>query len=231
MGTRMLQRRGTSAEWAAANPVLGDGEVGLDKTTGVFKIGDGTTAWGSLTNVYRRFVDSVAKAGDIMTGRLQVTDLGVASGTTLNVRQQGTATKANIDAARIDATSLYDTGNRVYSASNPDPIALLPDAKGDILAATAADTLARVPVGANGTVLAANSAAGAGVNWVAPFAVVDAKGDLIVATGSDAVTRVPVGNNDQVLVADSTQASGVRWATPATAVSFGFAEVFLHGGG
>lgn len=41
-------RRGTSAEWAARNPVLQQGEPGYDRTTGSFKVGDGVTAWSLL---------------------------------------------------------------------------------------------------------------------------------------------------------------------------------------
>ena len=42
-------RRGTSSEWTSANPVLALGEVGLETNTRLFKIGDGTTAWNSLS--------------------------------------------------------------------------------------------------------------------------------------------------------------------------------------
>lgn len=41
------------------------------------------------------------------------------------------------------------------------------NAKGDILAATANDTITRVAVGANGTILTADSAEAAGVKWAA----------------------------------------------------------------
>lgn len=41
----------------------------------------------------------------------------------------------------------------------------LADAKGDLLAATAADTWTRVAVGSNGTVLTADSSASSGVSW------------------------------------------------------------------
>lgn len=51
MATRMQQRRGTSAEWAAANPVLADGEVGYEKDTGVVKIGNGTSTWNQLSPI------------------------------------------------------------------------------------------------------------------------------------------------------------------------------------
>jgi hypothetical protein len=39
------------------------------------------------------------------------------------------------------------------------------DAKGDLIAGTAADTVGRVAVGANGTILKANSSATAGLEW------------------------------------------------------------------
>lgn len=45
---RIKLRRGTSAQWAAVNPVLQQGEPGFDVTTGTLKIGNGTDAWASL---------------------------------------------------------------------------------------------------------------------------------------------------------------------------------------
>ena len=44
------------------------------------------------------------------------------------------------------------------------------DAKGDIIAATAADTASRLAVGANGTVLTADSAEATGLKWATPAA-------------------------------------------------------------
>lgn len=46
--TTIQLRRGTAAQWAAANPVLADGEVGLEKDTTEIKYGDGITPWNSL---------------------------------------------------------------------------------------------------------------------------------------------------------------------------------------
>lgn len=42
-------RRDTSANWASVNPILAQGELGLVTDTGLYKIGDGSTAWNSLS--------------------------------------------------------------------------------------------------------------------------------------------------------------------------------------
>lgn len=60
-------RNGTAAAWTSANPVLSQGEPGVETDTQLFKIGDGTTTWNSLsyqgsaggtqTNAFRSFGD------------------------------------------------------------------------------------------------------------------------------------------------------------------------------
>jgi hypothetical protein len=45
---RMQQRRDTAANWASNNPTLAAGEVGIDTTNNLLKVGDGSTAWASL---------------------------------------------------------------------------------------------------------------------------------------------------------------------------------------
>lgn len=42
-------RRATAAVWTARNPVLGVGEPGYETDTGKLKVGDGQTAWSSLS--------------------------------------------------------------------------------------------------------------------------------------------------------------------------------------
>ncbi len=46
--TRIRLRRGTAAQWTAANPVLALGEPGYELDTRRVKIGDGATAWTAL---------------------------------------------------------------------------------------------------------------------------------------------------------------------------------------
>jgi hypothetical protein len=45
---QIQHRRGTAAEWTAANPTLATGEIGLEVDTGQFKVGDATTPWTGL---------------------------------------------------------------------------------------------------------------------------------------------------------------------------------------
>lgn len=45
-------RRDKARNWAAANPVLAEGEAGYEKDTGRFKIGDGIAPWSRLPYFY-----------------------------------------------------------------------------------------------------------------------------------------------------------------------------------
>ena len=49
--TLIQLRRGTAAEWVAANPTLSAGESGFETDTRKFKIGDGSTTWNNLQYV------------------------------------------------------------------------------------------------------------------------------------------------------------------------------------
>jgi len=48
VGVTIKTRRGTAAEWSAANPTLAAGEPGYETDTGILKIGDGVTAYNTL---------------------------------------------------------------------------------------------------------------------------------------------------------------------------------------
>jgi len=102
MAVQIQFRRGASAAWASANPVLADGELGLDTTSYTYKIGNGASTW---------------------------TQLPYQS---------------------LPASTL---SSAVYTA------------KGTIAAASAANSPVAVTVGANNTLLVADSAQTAGVKW------------------------------------------------------------------
>jgi len=48
MAIKLQLRRGTASEWSTTNPLLSEGELGLELDTGKFKVGNGTQNWNAL---------------------------------------------------------------------------------------------------------------------------------------------------------------------------------------
>ena len=48
MAVQIRLRRGTENQWKNTNPILANGELGIETDTGKFKIGDGTSGWNAL---------------------------------------------------------------------------------------------------------------------------------------------------------------------------------------
>lgn len=53
-------RRGTSAQWLEADPVLAEGEIGVELPSGLFKFGDGIRAWSELQYSTLRSIDEAS---------------------------------------------------------------------------------------------------------------------------------------------------------------------------
>jgi len=132
------------------------------------------------------------------------------------------ATRIDDIAGTANGLATLGSDGKVPSGQLPPAPGSIPpsivDAKGDLIAASAPDTVARLPVGTAGQVLIVDSAAPLGVKWATPAGIpatlLDTKGDLIAATGNDTPARLPVGADGQMLLADSTQTAGVKWGPP-----------------
>ena len=48
MAVQIQLRNDTAANWTAADPILAQGEMGLETDTRLFKIGDGINNWSDL---------------------------------------------------------------------------------------------------------------------------------------------------------------------------------------
>ncbi len=177
-----------------------DAEVGTDA---------GTLAAGDHTHSAYVAKATATTKGDLLvaTGSATVTRLPVGTNTQV-----------------LTADSAEASGVKWASVSGSSGIpASTVNAKGDLLVATADDTVTRLAVGTNDQVLTADSAQATGVKWATlttPIAAsaVDAKGDILTATANDTPARLAVGSNGQMLVADSTQTTGLRWAYTSTVV-------------
>lgn len=210
MAVRIQFRRGLSTEWTSNNPILSVGEFGYETDTRLFKIGDGTTNWNSLA--YSASTITAVTAGSGLTGG------GTTGSLTLSVDSSSVVQSVT---AGTGLTGGGTGGNLTLSLNSSSVISpTIVNAKGDLIAATANDTVTRLAVGAANTRLVADSAQTAGLKWVADTTntVVDAKGDLIVGTASDTVARLQVGNNGEVLMADAAQTSGMKWASIDTSI-------------
>jgi hypothetical protein len=58
MPSTIQLRRDTAANWTSANPILAQGEIGVETDTLKFKIGTGSTYWNNL--VYANAASGIA---------------------------------------------------------------------------------------------------------------------------------------------------------------------------
>lgn len=111
--------------------------------------------------------------GDItgITATSPLTGGGTSGAVTVGIEDATTSVKGAVqltDSIASTSTTTAATPNSVktsYDLANAAIAKSIVDAKGDIIAATAADTVSRLAVGANGTVLTADSAEATGVKW------------------------------------------------------------------
>ena len=74
----------------------------------------------------------------------------------------------NTDLVKNGALAIRTLGNAIDTTMGTMVAKTIVDAKGDLIAATAADTVARLAVGANNTVLTADSSTATGLKWATP---------------------------------------------------------------
>lgn len=119
MAVRIQFRRGTAAEWAAANPTLAPGELGYEVDTAKFKLGDGSTAWASLdyAGVNQQDIeDAIANVIDLAPEDLNtLSELANAINNDPNVFDNLNSAIANAQAIAITYADVVEANALAYT--------------------------------------------------------------------------------------------------------------------
>lgn len=212
-------RRGNSAEWVVSNPVLAQGEIGIELNTGLFKVGNGIDNWNNLSYSTLRSIDEATivnfSSSEMPTppqpGKLNLLARPLAG--RMLLRQQGPSGLStplqpsffqnNIVMINTGATTAVQTlGNTVGSAgtvSHPTPV----EQYGYMANfATAATALATAGTGNSSTLWVRGSTLGAnGFFYNARLAYPDSSYN---ETGASTGTRTFVGLTNQALTVSSS---------------------------
>lgn len=122
MAIQIQFRRGTATEWSSVNPILAEGELGIETDTNLFKIGNGNDTWNNLDyGGIRGFTGSVGFAGSVgniaVANVLYVSESGddANSGTSLNLSKR--SIKSALSVATNGTTIFVKSGD--YTENNP----------------------------------------------------------------------------------------------------------------
>ena len=146
MATKIQIRRGTAASWTSTNPTLSSGELGLETDTNKVKIGDGATAWNSLSYFYDQSALSQANASATYLSIINAsaTYIPLTSQQTI-INTASAAAVAYADGLTTsdvaEGTNLYFTNQRAIDAASATYI-LQTNQQGIINSASAAAVIA-----------------------------------------------------------------------------------------
>jgi len=110
--TQIQVRRGTASQWTATNPVLAAGEWGYESDTNKAKIGNGSSAWNSLSYFGGTGTVSSITAGTGLSGGT-ITSTGtiaIDTATTVDVSTAQTLTNKTLTAPVINLSLNPQTG-------------------------------------------------------------------------------------------------------------------------
>lgn len=182
---RMRQLIGTTAQWAANNLVIGDGEIAVERQVGNvirMKVGDGVTTFSALPYVTALAAGYLALAGGTMTGPL------VLSG----------SSSVGLEAiSRQQSDSLYVKASQLTTTAAPSKVPFL-DASGRLDPAMIVLPGQVLLKGSRAPTAVAPAAPAVGDMWI-----MDAAGTMNASYGAP-VAGVAAAAGDQVIRTSST---------------------------
>lgn len=133
----------------------------------------------------------------------------------------GGAGQPNLEEGRIcylDSTNeLQYFDGTVWVTISPEAITGVIEAKGDFVVGTAPNTVSRVPVGANGLVMTADSTTATGISWTAPGVTDGAITTVKLATDAVTTAKILDGAVTSAKILDGTIVNGDISGTAAIA--------------
>lgn len=232
---KIQMRRGTAAEWAAANPVLAQGEMAFETDTGLTKIGDGATAYATLPSyaTYDQMLAAkealdeaaldvaaveasrVAAAGSAATASTKATEAAGSAAAALASEQSIVAKVNQAEQARIDAIAYA-----AVAEEKADEIVASANAAAADASAADADRIA-AEVARTGAEAAQAIAQGAAAGALSSEVAADASAD--VASGAAASALAIYGSvdaqNTAVAVAQAQASLAAGFAASAASVA------------
>jgi hypothetical protein len=103
--TQIQIRRGTAAQWTSANPTLASGEFGYESDTGKFKIGNGSTAWNSLSYSASGTVTSITAGTGLSGGAITTSGTIAIDSTVVTLAGSQTLTNKTLTTPVISSIS------------------------------------------------------------------------------------------------------------------------------
>jgi hypothetical protein len=122
--TQIQIRRGTAAQWTSANPTLASGEFGYESDTGKFKIGNGSTAWTSLSYQGAGTVTSITAGTGLSGGTITTSGtIAIDTATTVDVSTAQTLTNKTLTTPTLTlSTTTNSAEGRIAWDSTNDKI-------------------------------------------------------------------------------------------------------------
>ena len=122
--TQIQIRRGTAAQWTSTNPTLASGEQGFETDTGKMKIGNGATAWNSLSYLGAGTVTSITAGTGLSGGTITSTGtIAIDTATTADLTTAQTLTNKTLTTPVITnpkITLTYAAKTAAYTAVSGD---------------------------------------------------------------------------------------------------------------
>lgn len=124
MLTRVLLRRDTTENWTKYNPVLAQGELGVDTTSNLIKLGDGEKTWNELDYYSNSSVVVPTKTSQLTNDSDFITSVALNQYPTASEVTEALETKQDVLVAEDGKvpTNLLNVSNSITSESTENEL-------------------------------------------------------------------------------------------------------------